>query len=147
MFLLRLAFWLSLVLLVLPLPNRSDEASGASATDAAPQASVTDALGVAQVAISDVAGFCGRNPGTCATGAQLVSSLKEKAQYGAQLAYEYLSGETITPHEPAPQGTDLAAPADGGDALQNGVPVPALRGADTLSHSDRDITWRGSVDG
>lgn len=142
MFLLRLAFWLTLVLLVLPMP---DDREGPVEADAAPQpqASVVDVIGVAQSAISDAAGFCMRNPRTCQTGIELAGTLREKAQYGAQLVYEYLSDEPIAPG--APSATEVAAPVEA--APQPEVATPVQPTIDTLSEEDRQISWRGSING
>lgn len=148
MFLLRLAFWLTLVLLVLPMPDRSGAPAEAAASAPSPQASVIDAIGVAQSAISDVASFCLRNPATCETGMELAGTLREKAQYGAQLVYEYLADEPVA--GPGQRATDFAAPAETvtpTPAENTAASVPLPPAADTLSEKDRQISWRGSING
>lgn len=148
MFLLRLAFWLTLVLLILPMPDQGAQPADA-ALSADQQASVVDALGVAQAAVSDVAGFCVRNPETCSTGVELAGTLREKAKYGAQLVYEYLAeepvdaplrgtGEVAMPVEPV-------APVEAVPAADMAAPAPST--VDTLSAEDRDTAWRGAIDG
>lgn len=153
MFLIRLAFWLTLVLLVLPMPERGDAhaVDAVSPADPSPQLSVIDAMVVAQSAISDAAGFCGRNPETCETGLELAGTLREKAQYGAQLVYEYLADEPVAGS--TPPVTDVATPSVPGSSAQPvaaeggaaAVPMPPV--SDTLSEKDRQISWRGSING
>ncbi len=153
MFLLRLAFWLAIVLLILPMPRGAGDAASTDGAGTEQQLSVFDALGMAQSAFSDVAHFCDRNPNTCMKGAQLAGTLKEKAKYGAELVYDYLSDEpgaepgagpdrlaTPAGEPPAPAATDDSASA--GDML-----MPLRRAADTLSGQDRQISWRGPFNG
>src|ERR1700730_1716212 len=80
-FLLRTAFWLSIVILLLPAdPARRDSAR--------PQVGTLETLGVAQAAIEDARGFCARRPEACEAGSIALHSFGEKAQYGAKLVYE-----------------------------------------------------------
>ena len=137
MFLLKLAFWLGLVLLVLPLPGNF----GTQTEGEIPRASAIDAMGVAQSTISDLAGFCERNPETCETGASLAATMREKAEYGAKFVYEYLSEDEADGVAAGLRGAANEAVARGPE----GVPMPPLR--DTLSEADRQISWRGAVDG
>lgn len=83
MFIIRTAFWLSLVILCLPVG--SDE-NGPSASTAG----AVEAMSVARSAVGDFSKFCERNPGTCDTGNMVVSSFGQKARYGAQIVYQYL---------------------------------------------------------
>ena len=83
MFIIRTAFWLSLVVLFLP------AGSGEDGTDAK-IVGASEAFSVAQTTVGDLAKFCERNPGACDTGNLVVSSFGQKARYGAQIVYEYL---------------------------------------------------------
>ncbi len=80
MFLIRTAFWL--VVLVLLLPTDKDQQN--------------QIYGTAQTAVSDVAGFCDRNPQTCATSQEAFAVLVQKAQYGAGMLMELVEGQTAT---------------------------------------------------
>jgi hypothetical protein len=60
-FLLRMAFWLGLVLVLLP-REKTPEA------DKAPQIGATEAVSAATAAISDVSQFCKRQPAACEVG-------------------------------------------------------------------------------
>ena len=84
-FLLRVAFWLSVVVILLP-------SGPTSRTDAGrPQIGAVEALGAAQAAVNDARGFCTRRPDACETGSQAFHTFGQKAQNGAKILYEFLS--------------------------------------------------------
>jgi len=62
-FLLKVAFWLSLVVLLIP----ADESETRKLADGR-SISIIEAYGLAQAAYDDAKGFCGRNTDACATG-------------------------------------------------------------------------------
>ncbi len=134
-FLLRTAFWLSIVILLLP-------ADPAKRDSARPQLGTLETLGVAQAALEDARGFCARRPEACEAGSLALYSFGEKAQYGAKLVYEFLSDKLG--NEPAKQseaterpGRHNLTPADVSPAWKAGeapasderrqVPVPPRR--------------------
>ena len=86
MFIIRTAFWLSLVILCLPVSSGDNSPS-------ADVAGATEAMSVARSAVGDLSKFCERNPGTCDTGNLVVSSFGQKARYGAQIVYQYLDNK------------------------------------------------------
>jgi len=61
--LVRMAFWLSLVIALLPVASSQQETS-------ASQVGAIDALSAASAAVSDIRQFCVRQPGACAAGSQ-----------------------------------------------------------------------------
>jgi hypothetical protein len=75
MFLLRMAFWLSIVVALIPV-NPEDLSAG--------QRPVTtfETLGAAQAVVSDLAGFCERNVNACATGREVFAQFGAKARTG-----------------------------------------------------------------
>ncbi len=83
MFIVRTAFWLSLVILFLPAGN--DENSSTAEI-----AGAAEAVSVARSTVGDLSKFCDRNPETCDTGSMVVSSFGQKARYGARIVFEYL---------------------------------------------------------
>lgn len=90
-FLLRVAFWLSIVVILLP----SDPASRKDSTHA--QVSPFEAIGAAQAAVQDARGFCARRPEACEIGSQAFQTFGQKAQHGTKILYEFLAdrfGET-----------------------------------------------------
>ena len=124
-FLLRVAFWLTIVLALLP--------SGNSKPGAQANVGATDAVAAAGAAVSDMSGFCDRQPEACVVGAQAAVAIGQRAQAGAKMVYEFISdrvshGETgsVTPRKVAAR----AAPSFPGS--QN-----------TLNVSDFDPEWQG----
>jgi hypothetical protein len=116
-FLLRVAFWLSIVVVLLPAGPKSDPS--------APAVSTFEAIGAAQAALKDARGFCAREPEACAIGSQALHVFGQKAQHGAKMLYEFLSTnaeDSLTKHE-WPTGS---------------TPQP---GRDTLTAGDREVPW------
>ncbi len=86
-FLFRTAFWLGIVVLLLP----GDPNSG---TDA-PRVSAMQALVATRSAIADFSTFCDRNPQACATGSTAVQVFVSKVRYGAELLSGYLNHDHV----------------------------------------------------
>ena len=134
-FLLRTAFWLSIVVLLLP-------ADPAKRDSARPQLGTLETLGVAQAALEDARGFCARRPEACEAGSLALLSFGEKAQYGAKLVYEFISdklGDDPAKHAEQAErpGRHTLTPTDVSPAWKSGdtpvsderrqVPVPPRR--------------------
>ncbi len=83
MFLVRAAFWLTVVVLLLP----GDPKSGADA----PRVDAVQALVAARSAVADVSTFCDRNPNVCATGSTAVQVFVAKVRYGAEVISGYIN--------------------------------------------------------
>ncbi len=102
MFLIRAAFWLSLVVLFLPAEPGSNEP--------APGVSAFEAVSAARATAADLSTFCDRNPDVCATGSTALQVFAQKVRYGAHLIRGYFDGQA----EDTPPGTlrreDVAAP-------------------------------------
>lgn len=113
-FLIRIAFFLGLVILFIP----ADEAETKKLANGQ-SISLFDTFGFATAAYSDVQGFCGRNPQACSTGGVLVSTFEAKARTGARWVYAWL--EPSASHAPA---ADKTAPAE-----QNAQPIPVATGS------------------
>ncbi|MFZ1886044.1 MAG: DUF5330 domain-containing protein [Rhodoplanes sp.] len=119
-FLLRIAFWFGLVLLLLP-TSRSSDSSGEQTKAVDP----LDAASAATATFSDMRQFCTRQPEACAVGAQVAAAAGQRAQVGAKMLYEFLSEKIVSAE------SDSAAGA-------------AAKGSrDTLTHSDLVPNWRG----
>ncbi len=129
MFLLRMTFWLGLVLILLPIGGSKDSPkANVSATDA-----VTAALGT----VSDLREFCARQPDACVFGSQAAAAIGARAQANAKLLYEFMT-ERMAANGTAPAGTGSTT----GKAAD--VPLPAARPPnDTLSPADLRLNWRG----
>ncbi|KQZ94181.1 hypothetical protein ASD64_04740 [Mesorhizobium sp. Root157] len=78
-FLIRLAFWFSLVLLALPFDVGPDEQGRESVNP-------IQALVAAREAVGDIAGLCERRPDVCETGASAVHTISERAKQTARIA-------------------------------------------------------------
>jgi hypothetical protein len=76
-FLLRAAFWMTVVVLLLP----GDPKTGADA----PRVGVVEAFVAARSAVADFSAFCERNPETCATGSTAMQVFVAKVKYGAEV--------------------------------------------------------------
>lgn len=124
-FLLRVAFWLSIVVMLLP--------GGAEQSKTAPQFSATDAMSAAGAAMSDLRQFCDRQKEACTVGSQAALAFGQKAQHGAKLLYEFLS-EQFAPSETGsvPNAPAQATTATSGVGSQN-----------TLTPTDLAPAWRG----
>lgn len=122
MFLIRTAFWLSLVILLLPAGHRTSDAGHVAAPE--PDLSALEALAAARDAIADLSAFCERNPETCATGSAALRLFGQKAQNGAHMLVEYL-GE--------PSEARFAVMDEDGDQQP----------ADTLRADDLEVPWQG----
>jgi Family of unknown function (DUF5330) len=116
MFFVKLAFWLGVVVLLLP----SDEQQQARL------------YGTATTAVERVTTFCDRNARTCTMGAEAWSTFLKKAEFGARLV-----GELVNPgaRQSSAEGP-YAPPQD----MSTG-PRPDARG--TLSPMDMQPAWRG----
>ena len=120
-FLLRVAFWLSIVVIFLP--------SGKNESGR-PQISTAETLSAAQAAIEDARGFCTRRPDACEAGSQAFHTFGQKAQNGAKILYEFLSDRFA----------DAPATASRKDKEETGS--IARPGRHTLSAEDAAPAWR-----
>jgi hypothetical protein len=89
-FLLRAAFWFSLVLLALPLNVGPDEAGRQSVGP-------IQALFAAREAVGDIAGICERKPGVCETGRSAMHTITARAKETAKIAAAMLDDKTAEP--------------------------------------------------
>jgi len=123
-FLLKVAFWLSIVVLLLPASEK--QSSG-------PEIRTADAVSAATAAVSDARQFCTRQPEACAVGAQAAVAFGQKAQAGAKMLYEFLNEHT----SPAETGSVSNRPANQKAAQA----APASQ--HTLTPADLAPLWRG----
>jgi hypothetical protein len=130
-FLIRVAFWLSIVILLLPTGKTSESTPG-------PQVGAGEAISAASAAMSDMRQFCVRQPEACEIGSQAAVAFGQKAQAGAKMVYDFLTEKVGSDGTPAnasasvDKGPEVTASTTGGKPSQN-----------TLSSSDRVPAWRG----
>ena len=125
-FLLRMAFWLCVVCVLLP--------SGSKTTSPEAKIDASEAVTLASAAVSDVRGFCERQPDACVTGGKVAVAIGHKAEAGARTLYEFVSklreksasGEKAA-GRPGSDGT--LTPADMAPSWHSPVPLPPRREA------------------
>jgi hypothetical protein len=120
-FLLRMAFWLGLVLVLLP-REKTPEA------DKLPQVGASKAVSAATAAVSDMSQFCKRQPAACEVGGQAATVIGHRAQEGARKLYQII--------------IDKKAPDHTGSIGDN-ADAPAMGAAtgDTLTPDDLLVEW------
>lgn len=137
-FLLRMGFWLTLVLALLPTGSSQPQAHAN-----APQIDAADAVIAAGAAVSDVTGFCDRQPEACKVGAQAAVVIGQRAQAGASMVYDFFQermsrGETGSVGETRPEPRLVNASMT--------RPLPAQAGSQsTLKPADLEPAWQGSA--
>ena len=105
--LVRMVFWLSVVIALLPVTSSQQETS-------ASQVGAIDALSAASAAVSDIRQFCVRQPGACAAGSQAIVQFGHKAETGAKWLYQFLNERKAT--------DQLPVTTKGADKSSNGRP-------------------------
>ena len=75
MFLIRTAFWLTLIILLLP-TNEQDQSK---------------IYGTAEAALKDMRSFCVRNPGVCEKSGDAFEVFAQKAEFGARMLMDFVS--------------------------------------------------------
>lgn len=121
-FLLRMAFWLGLVLVLLPRDKTPE-------SDKLPQIGASDAVSAASAAMSDMAQFCKRQPATCEVGGHAATVIGERAKDGAKKIYQI-----ITEKKPDTTGSI------GGEGENQGT-IAMVR-PDTLTQDDLTAEWQ-----
>jgi hypothetical protein len=135
-FLLRLAFWLGLVLVLLPREKTPE-------SQKLPQISVTNAVNAASAAVSDMSQFCKRQPQACEVGGQAATVIGTRAEEGARKIYRSITDKK--PEVDKKSDVDKKSPDHTGsigspDAV---APNPETASSDTLTPEDLAVEWRG----
>ncbi len=121
-FLIRAAFWLSIVVILLP--------TGSQQPKSTPTLETGEAVSAASAAVSDMRQFCTRQPDACTVGSQAAVAFGYKAQAGAKMLYDFL--------------TEALAPAETGSVTTAKRDV-TFKSQDTLQSGDLAPAWRGST--
>ena len=121
-FLLRMAFWLGLVLVLLPRDATPESGK-------LPQIGASEAISAATAAMSDMTQFCTRQPLACEVGGQAATVIGHRAQDGAKKLYRIITDRN------AP---DQTGSIDGGAKRQAAAPPSA----NTLTAEDLHARWR-----
>jgi hypothetical protein len=123
-FLLRMAFWLGLVLVLLPRDKTPE-------SDKLPQIGASEAVSAATAAVSDVSQFCKRQPAACEVGGQAATVIGQRAQEGARKLYKI-----ITDKKPPDHTGSIGSAEEAEAATANASP------RDTLTADDMTVEWQ-----
>lgn len=142
-FLLRMAFWLGLVLVLLPTDKTPD-------SDKGPQIGTSDAISAATAAMSDMSQFCNRQPAACVVGGQAATVIGERAQSGAKKVYQFITDKADKNEKKAPDSTDKAGKKAPDHTGSIGTPDDRTTGEaeiaavvrQTLTQDDLAIDWQ-----
>jgi len=123
-FLIRMAFWFSLVLLALPLgvgPGENGQQS----------VGPIQALFAAREAVGDIAGLCERKPDVCETGKSAMYTItvraKETAKIAAAMIDDQQSGQASAPETKVADGSVTTTGSVTGDiVLPAKVNIPVM---------------------
>ena len=122
-FLLRMAFWLGLVLVLLP-------------RDKTPESDKLPQIGASE-AVSDMGQFCKRQPAACEVGGQAATVIGQRAKDGAQKLYKIITDKKAPETDKkAPDHTGSIGNADVAEAAAEGSP------RDTLTPDDMAVEWQ-----
>lgn len=117
-FLIKVAFWFSLVLIMLPVLDQRP----ADSSNSAPQVGVGEAVNAASEVISYVSAICLEKPDVCIKGAQSVQALGHRAKEGARVAYDLLDDQFADDKKPV-----LEPELVTGSVAASNIPVPVAR--------------------
>lgn len=125
-FLIRGAFWFSVVLVMLPIfdedaSTRLDKEKGVE---------LTDALGAAAGAISYMGSLCSEKPDVCVKGAETFSALGTRAREGARVAYTYLDTQFADDDKTKAADAVLTGTVATADKTAHRIPIPVPRPTD-----------------
>lgn len=153
-FLLRLTFWLGLVLVLLPRDKTPE-------SDKLPQIGASEAVQAATAAMSDMSQFCKRQPAACEVGGQAATVIGQRAADGARKVYGIITDKAEKadkPDKPEPADRnpkpDKKAPGDRSDkkAPDHTGSIGTMADAepammpeaprDTLTPDDLAVEWR-----
>jgi len=125
-FLLRMAFWLGLVLVLLPREKTPE-------SEKLPQLGASEAVSAASAAVSDMGQFCKRQPAACEVGGQAATVISQRAQAGARKLYQIITDKRASDHTGSIGGVEDA-----------GVSLAAAAPRDTLTPDDLTAEWRAA---
>src|SRR6266404_3312052 len=121
-FLLRMAFWLGLVLVLLPREKTPE-------SEKLPQLGASEAVSAASAAVSDMSQFCKRQPAACEVGGQAATVISQRAQAGARKLYQIITDKRASDHTSSLGGLGHANAAEAAPH-------------DTLTPDDLVAEWR-----
>ena len=103
-FLLRMAFWVGLVLVLLPREKTPE-------SDKVPQIGAAEAVQAATAVVQDMTQFCKRQPTACEVGGQAATAIGQRAQDGARKIYKIMIDKRAPDHTGSIGGGDADTPS------------------------------------
>ena len=134
-FILRMVFWLGLVLVLLPRDKTPE-------SEKLPQIGASEAVSAATAAVSDMGQFCKRQPAACEVGGQAATVLGQRAQDGARKLYQIITDKPDKPEKPEKKAPDHTGSIGGSGDAETALAETAPR--DTLTQNDLATEWRGT---
>jgi hypothetical protein len=104
--LMRLVFWMSVVIVVLPIGPSPQTAT-------APHVGAAEALSAAIAAVSDIRKFCARQPEACAVGSEVIVQFGQITEAKAKRLYEFLKERKDMHNRGAVAATNSVEPSKG----------------------------------
>jgi hypothetical protein len=130
LFLLRLAFWIMLICLLLPGSREENRRLMSSA----------------ERTVSDVRGFCQRNPEVCSDARTTMTTMLSRLKSGAELLQVWLAPEDQKAEDrpaPADAGSPRVESAPRSDSSSATPPRLIPKWQDSLNPGDKEMPWRG----
>jgi hypothetical protein len=134
-FMLRMVFWLGLVLVLLPRDKTPE-------SDKLPQIGASEAVSAATAAVSDMGQFCKRQPAACEVGGQAATVIGQRAQDGARKLYQIITDKPDKSDKPEKKTPDHTGSIGSSDNAEAALAETAPR--DTLTQGDLATEWRGT---
>ena len=132
-FLLRMVFWLGLVLVLLPRDKTPE-------SEKLPQIGVSQAVQAATAAVTDMSQFCKRHPAACEVGGQAATVIGARAQDGARKLYQTITDKKAPDADKkSPDHTGSIGHVDDADPL-----TADAAPRDTLTPNDLVAEWQGA---
>lgn len=129
-FLIRVAFWLCVVLALLPTGGSKQNTQAAAPNS---DLNTVEAFSAATATVSDMRRFCERQPDACTVGSQAAVAFGQRAQAGAKMVYEFINERLVS--------------QETGSVVAHNPPAKASASAakssqNTLTPSDLVTPWR-----
>ncbi len=117
-FLIKVAFWFSVVLVIVPVLDKRS----VNSFNSAPRAGFSEAVNAASQVVSHVSVICLEKPDVCIKGAKGVQALGRRAKEGVRVAYDLLDDPPVDATKAA-RSQDLLT----GSIAAFKIPVPLPR--------------------
>src|SRR4029079_1976477 len=130
-FLLRMTFWLGLVLVLLPRGKTAE-------SDKLPHIGASEAVQAATAAVSDMGQFCKRQPAACEVGGQAATGIGQRAPESARKVYKIITGKKpeAADKQPEKQPSTPAKKPDHTGSIDTEPAVATAASSDALTEDD-----------